>query len=132
MSIKSPLTSLVDVIRQAVDSAQRYGVTLRKNEAATRAVLIDPILRALGWDIANTSMVEVEKVLNNTRVDYALYDGNGDVGVVVEGKALDKVLGDGQVPTLLAYAFQHGAMYSSPTALSGSTIPTFNPATSRR
>jgi predicted type IV restriction endonuclease len=109
MSIKSPLASLVDVIRQAVASAQRYGVTLRKNEAATRAVLIDPVLRALGWDIANTSMVEVEKYLNATYVDYALYDENGDVGVVVEGKALGKPLGDGQVPTLLAYAFQHGA-----------------------
>src|SRR5712691_4162587 len=102
MSIKSPLASLVDVIRQAVESADRYGVTLRKNEAATRAVLIDPVLRGLGWDIANTSMVEVEKVLHDTRVDYALYDPNGDVGVIIEGKALGKTLGDGQVPTLLA------------------------------
>lgn len=110
MLIKSPLASLVDAIRQVAASAQRYDATLRRNEAATRAVLIDPVLRALGWDIGNTSMVEVEKTLDDTRVDYALYDGNGEVKIIVEAKSLGKNLGDGQSATkLLAYAFKHGA-----------------------
>lgn len=109
MPIKSPLTSLVDTIRQVASSAQRYEATLRKNEAATRAVLIDPVLRALGWDMGNTSMVEVEKTLDDTRVDYALYDGNGEVLVIVEAKSLGKPLSDDRIAlTLLAYAFKHG------------------------
>jgi hypothetical protein len=109
MPIKSPLTSLIDTIRQVASSAQRYEATLRKNEAATRAILIDPVLRALGWDMGNTFMVEVEKTLDDTRVDYALYDGNGEVRVIVEAKSLGKPLGDNHIAlTLLAYAFKHG------------------------
>lgn len=54
MRIQSPLSNLCEVLRQINDSAAQYQATLKKNEAATRAVLIDPLLRALGWDIANT------------------------------------------------------------------------------
>ena len=88
MRIKSPLSNLSDVISQVKTSAAQYQQTLRRNEAATRAVLIDPILRAMGWDMANTYMVEVEKTLAQTRVDYARYDHNADVKIVVESKSL--------------------------------------------
>ena len=87
MRIQSPLSNLCDVLDQARTSANQYQSTLRKNEAATRAVLVDPILQALGWDTANTFMVEVEKTLDKTRVDYALFDSNGAVCVIVEAKA---------------------------------------------
>ena len=72
MRIPSPLSDLSDVLSQIKESAIRYEATLKKNEAATRAVLIDPVLRALGWDTADTDMVEVEKTLDQPRVDYAL------------------------------------------------------------
>ena len=61
MTIQSPLSSLSDILDQVKDSAALYGDTLRGSEAATRAALIDPILRSLGWDTANADMVEVEK-----------------------------------------------------------------------
>ena len=65
-----------------------YRSTLKKNEAATRAVLIDPVLRSLGWDTANTYMVEVEKRMDSVRADYALYDSNSAPQIIVEAKAL--------------------------------------------
>lgn len=109
MPIQSPLTNIVDVIRQVVNSAEQYEETLRKNEAATRAVLIDPILRALGWDTGNTFMVEVEKSLEQTRVDFALYDNNSDVRVVVEAKSLGANLNQQSfIISLLTYAFTYG------------------------
>lgn len=109
MSIISPLASLVETIRQVAASAQREGAALRKNEAATRSVLIDPVLRALGWDIGNTFMVEVEKTHEDTRVDYALYDRNREIKAVVEAKPLGANLADAQTATkLLVYAFSHG------------------------
>jgi hypothetical protein len=109
MRIQSPLSNLCDVLNQAKDSSRQYVATLKKNEAATRAVLIDPVLRALGWDTANTYMVEVEKTLAQTRVDYALLDSNGDVGVIVEAKALGSPLELQQtIMNLVTYAFTYG------------------------
>ena len=109
MRVVSPLSNLSDVLSQVKSSAARYAITLSKNEAATRAVLIDPILRALGWDTANTSMVEVEKTLLQTRADYALYDINGDVKVVVEAKQLgDNLNQQSVVLSWVNYAFRFG------------------------
>jgi hypothetical protein len=67
MRFQSPLSNLCDVLIQIQDSANPYESTLTANEAATRAVLVDPVLRALGWDTANTNMVEVEKTLDQMR-----------------------------------------------------------------
>lgn len=109
MRIKSPLSNLSDAINQVKGSAAQYQQTLRRNEAATRAVLIDPILRALGWDTANTYMVEVEKSLAQTRVDYALYDHNADVKIIIEAKALGGNLHQQNiVMSLVTYAFTYG------------------------
>lgn len=109
MRIKSPLSNLSDAINQVKVSAAQYQQTLHRNEAATRAVLIDPILRALGWDTANPYMVEVEKTLAQTRVDYALYDHNADVKIVVEAKSLGGNLHQQNiVMSLVTYAFTYG------------------------
>lgn len=106
MRIQSPLSNLSDVLTQIKDSATRYQATLKKNEAATRAVLIDPVLRTLGWDTANTYMVEVEKTLDQARVDYALYDNNATVRIVIEAKSLGTNLGQpGFIMSLVNYAF---------------------------
>lgn len=61
MRLQSPLSDLSEILMRVKDSADQYKPTLSGNEAATRAALIDPILRALGWDTANADMVEVEK-----------------------------------------------------------------------
>jgi hypothetical protein len=63
VQFQSPLSNLCDVLGEIKGSARQYQSILTKNEASTRAVLIDPVLRALGWDTANTHMVEIEKTL---------------------------------------------------------------------
>lgn len=109
MRIQSPLSNICEVLKQVTNSAIQYQTTLKKNEAATRAVLIDPILRALGWDTANTYMVEVEKSLSSTRVDYALYDNNNEVKVVIEAKSLYTNLNQNDITmNLITYAFTYG------------------------
>ncbi len=106
MPFQSPLSNLSDVLMQIKNSASQYRTTLTKNEAATRAVLVDPILRALGWDIANTNMVEVEKTHNNVRADYALYDTNQLPKIIVEAKSLGSNLSKSTVVmSLVNYAF---------------------------
>lgn len=89
--VQSPLANLGGVLRIVRESAASYEPTLRKNEAATRAVLVDPVLRALGWDIANPFKVEVETPgsfgTNKVSADYAL-KADGDVVAVIEAKKL--------------------------------------------
>ena len=109
MSFKSPLSNLCETLIQNQESAKLYRETLKKNEAATRAVLIDPVLQALGWDTANTNMVEVEKTMDSVRADYALYDNNAIPRIIVEAKALDTELNQKKlVMTLVSYAFNFG------------------------
>ncbi len=109
MRIQSPLSNLCDVLMQIQESANQYKATLNKNEAATRAVLVDPVLRALGWDTANTTMVEVEKTINQVRADYALYDKNSIAKIIVEAKSLGTDLNQKKlVMSLVNYAFNFG------------------------
>jgi len=93
LRIQSPLSNLRDVLNVVQTSAVNYKPTLISNEAATRAVLIDPVLRELGWDTANTYMVEVEKTLNHSQADYALNDDGGIVRIIIEAKKLGDNLG---------------------------------------
>jgi predicted type IV restriction endonuclease len=109
MRFQSPLSNLCDVLIQIQDSANLYESTLTSNEAATRAVLVDPVLRALGWDTANTNMVEVEKTLDQVRADYALYDNNSIPRIIVEAKSLGTDLNQKKlVMSLVNYAFGFG------------------------
>ena len=109
MEFRSPLSNLSETLLQIQESANLYRETLRKNESATRAVLIDPILRALGWDTANTNMVEVEKTMDNVRADYALYDSNAIPRIIVEAKALGTNLQQKKlIMSLVTYAFSFG------------------------
>ncbi|WP_147320808.1 hypothetical protein [Hymenobacter lapidiphilus] len=103
----SPLAALCTVLQAVRTSADTNAQLLRKNEAATRAALIDPVLRALGWDTADVRMVEPEKTIGvKQALDYVLYDAAGAVSVVIEakklGESLDKL---GHIGAAIGYAF---------------------------
>jgi hypothetical protein len=108
----SPLASLYHVLQTVQTSAQTHAELLRKSEAATRAALIDPVLRALGWDTANVQMVEPEKTINTAwRADYALHDSGGKIGLLIEAKCLGANLEKfSVVQQLLSYAFGFGVL----------------------
>ena len=112
MSITSPLASLYQVLQTARTSAQTHSELLRKNEAATRAALIDPVLRALGWDTANVQMVEPEKTINTAwRADYALHNSDSKIDLLLEAKCLGSNLEKfSVVQQLLSYAFGFGVL----------------------
>ena len=106
MRIKSPLANFTELLAEVSASAGIYSETLKSNEASTRAVLVDPIVRALGWNTGNPAMVEVEKTFLQARVDYALYDANGDVRVIIEAKKLGENLNNQSILlSLVNYAF---------------------------
>jgi type I restriction enzyme R subunit len=66
---------------------------MQLNEAATRALLINPQLRAAAWPLQDRSLVRFEVPVDgydaepwNGVTDYCLYDPSGDVLAVVEAK----------------------------------------------
>lgn len=108
MKINSPVASFVEVLKQVRDVSVRYQAKLRASEAATRASLVDPVLRALGWDTGSPDMVELEKTWGNTRLDYGLLDCRGEVCIIVEAKPLGANLTDPRVTTqLFSYGFNY-------------------------
>jgi len=59
------------------------------NEIRTRATLIDPLLAALGWDVSDPGLVEIEPKVERGRADYALLESDGTPSVFVEAKSLN-------------------------------------------
>lgn len=60
-------------------------------ETQTRYALIDPILRALGWDTADPKVCYPEWRIKNRRVDYALFP-RSDVQDLVDGLAVPAIV----------------------------------------
>jgi hypothetical protein len=93
MNYQSPLKDFCVVVEQVIETAftSPGNEILTNNEAATRAALIDPILRKLGWDISDPAMVEVEKRApshkNDVVADYVLKNQDGMPVVCVEAKS---------------------------------------------
>lgn len=107
MPIPSPLANLVATLAHVCHQAEQNQTLLHKNEAATRAALIDPVLRVLGWDTADVRMVEPERTVENKQsLDYVLKGPGGTIQSVIEakklGESLDKL---GHVGALIGYAF---------------------------
>ena len=78
-------------------------------------MLIDPVLRALGWEISNPDMVRVELGLNGGYADYALLDTAAEQPlIIVEAKKLGDEKLERHIPQAAGYAKGEGseAQYS--------------------
>ena len=86
---------LVNIINELRESLKSYRKELEKNEALVRYCIVDPLLRALGWDLRNPNQVVPEYTVSRgkkkMRLDYLLRDAEGKPFVAIEVKALDKV-----------------------------------------
>ena len=88
---------LIVTLRERVDSHQ---VALRRNEALTRSVLIDPLLRSLGWDTENPAHMIPEYPIPSEpkkQADYALFAGSTVPTIIVEAKSLGAALSDAAI-----------------------------------
>ena len=101
------LQRIIEKLRKTIEAHRRY---LAKNETRTRQVLIDPLLRKLGWDVSNPNIVQLEYRMKQRRPDYALMS-KGKPLAVVEAKRLGSDLGDDQIIQALAYAVAGGIPY---------------------
>ena len=88
-------------IKQMRVQTHKYADTHDYNEAATRELLIDVMLRESGWDPKgrNVAEYEVKGMPNKTGVgfvDYVLWDDNGKPIGLVEAKRTTRNVNEGQ------------------------------------
>ena len=106
------LDELVDVIETVKKRILDHRSTIENYERRTRISLIDPILCALGWDVADPSVVTIEPRVAGNWADYALLMNNGRTIVLfVEAKKLSDI--ETPISQVIGYAtaepFQGGA-----------------------
>ncbi len=81
------MQALLDTLQKVVNRIQNHTALLQVNEMLTRYTLIDPVLRALGWDTEDPTAVVPELSTQTGRPDYALLYNNQPI-IMVEAKAL--------------------------------------------
>ena len=89
------LDDLVICIELLQERIRTYKATLRENETRTRMALIDPLLKALGWNISDPGVVTPEYKVSsggNRWADYALLRPDGKPAAAIEAKKLGTAL----------------------------------------
>ncbi|WP_376791034.1 hypothetical protein [Thermoflexus sp.] len=66
------MDQLLKTLQQLHERMDQYGERLRQNEMLTRYTLIDPLLRALGWNTEDPDQVIPEYTTEVGRPDYVL------------------------------------------------------------
>ena len=84
MTIKA-VEEAIHYVRGWMDDDDGFWEYLDSNEMSTRYVLIDPILRALGWDTGDLYQCVVEYGKPG-RADYILYGADEDPAIIIESK----------------------------------------------
>lgn len=82
-----PLEELLRLFAILHKRIEKHGPLLRRSEALTRYVLIDPLLRALGWDTEDPEQVRPEYPVGGGSADYGLMD-DGKPLLFIEAKKL--------------------------------------------
>ena len=103
------LDELSELVNALAKRIQEHRDTLRRNEAATRYTLIDPLLRRLGWDLSDPDQFLPEYGVDNKYLDYAMLLQNKPY-LIVEAKKLDEPLSNA-LDQVASYYFRTGAPY---------------------
>ena len=105
------LDSLQRVIEKLQKTIEAHRGYLAEDETRTRQVLIDPLLRKLGWDVSNPNVVQLEYRVGELRADYALM-AKGQPVAVIEAKSLGSNLKDRDMGQAFGYASMASISYA--------------------
>lgn len=97
MSLSSPLSQIINVLTETEALAQQYKELLQQNAQATQAVLVEPVLRALGWNCNDPRYVRRNLVFQGVELDYALYDDDGKICTLIKVATLGENLQNEQL-----------------------------------
>ena len=106
-----PLDELVQVIETLKARIGAHRASLQASEALTRLALIQPVLRTLGWDTEDPSLVLPEFAVGGGWADYALLGADGKPAAVIEAKKLGTQLKNHR-DQMVNYANSSGIRYA--------------------
>jgi predicted type IV restriction endonuclease len=103
---------LAGTIQKTKGTASQLKASGSDNEANTKALLIEPLLAALGWDLGDLNQVDREfRVYDGTCLDYALKIA-GQPRLFVEAKSVNKKLDyKGFIAQTVNYANNEGVQW---------------------
>ena len=104
------LDDLQGIIERLQDRIETHRSYLSGHETRTRQVLIDPLLRELGWDVSDPEAVQLEYRVGQQWADYALMSNVQPVALI-EAKRLGRNLEDDEMMQVLNYANRDGIDY---------------------
>ncbi|MCY3837696.1 MAG: hypothetical protein OXH09_03435 [Gammaproteobacteria bacterium] len=81
------LITTIETLKERIKEHRPY-YDAGKPEARTRVSLIDPLLVALGWDVGDPALVEIEPMVAKGQADYALLGQSREPLVLLEAKRL--------------------------------------------
>ena len=114
------LDDLVQTIETLKQRIRDHRDEIGAYESRTRVTLIDPLLQALGWDVSDPSVVEIEPKVQNGWADYALLDSNGKrIVIFVEAKRLS--VKDSPITQTVGYAVAENIQNNSNVRYCAST-----------
>ncbi len=118
------LDELQGIIKKLQDVIETHHNYLSRHETRTRQVLIDPLLRELGWDVSDPEAVQLEYAVKleyragKKWADYTLMfkdesmsDDEPKPVAVIEAKPLESNLEDDKMMQVLNYANRDGIDY---------------------
>ena len=108
------LTPLVEKIDELHRIIRCERATVGSHELRTRVVLIDPILRMVGWAPENPHAVVVEYATGTGRADYALLGENARPVALLEAKGLGSRLEE-HTRQIVTYATETGIGFAGIT-----------------
>lgn len=105
------MIGLNEAIKTANDKMRLYRSYYEANESAVRGQIIDPILKALGWNTDDPEDVRTELVSDEGFSDYCLFKNKRKI-LCVEAKNLSKNVEDKKrIHQLAKYCFNDGMEY---------------------
>ncbi len=108
-----PLEDLLELVETLRKRIEEHGPALRKSEAQTRYALIDPLLRALGWDTTDPAQLVPEYAVSGGHADYSLLV-RGTPRIIIEAKKLGESM-QGAARQGINYCQEKGTLYFAVT-----------------
>jgi hypothetical protein len=103
------MIQLRDLLQALVSKINKYRPLYEKNEANVRTQLVEPVLRAIGWEVENPEDVLANPSTEEGIPDYALLI-NGKPVLMVEAKKLGEDVKT-HIRQLAKYCFNEGTEY---------------------
>lgn len=111
-SVSDSTDELCDAITIARERLREHGEYIGEKEVRTRVLIIDQILRELGWDVTDPKLIHMEVGSNGSTIDYVLIGESGEYFAVVEAKRSKEGLSSAHRRQASGYAVELGVSFA--------------------